>query len=48
MLAAGEPQRCVIIDATAPKMTVAKRVFEAVTARLRPAAPPVRLASGSR
>jgi dTMP kinase len=48
MLAAGEPQRCVIIDATAPKMTVAKRVLEAVTARLRPAAAPVRLASGSR
>jgi dTMP kinase len=45
MLAAAEPQRCVIVDATAPKMTVAKRVWEAVHARLRPAAtPPVRLA----
>jgi dTMP kinase len=45
MLAAAEPQRCVIIDATAPKLTVAKRVWEAVHARLRPVAtPPVRLA----
>jgi dTMP kinase len=45
MLAAAEPQRCVIIDATAPKLTVAKRVWEAVHARLRPVVtPPVRLA----
>jgi dTMP kinase len=46
MLAAGEPQRCVIVDATAPKMTVAKRIWDAVSARLRPASPPaaVRLA----
>jgi dTMP kinase len=45
MLAAAEPQRCVIVDATAPKMTVAKRVWEAVHGRLRPAAPAaVRLA----
>jgi dTMP kinase len=45
MLAAAEPQRCVIVDATAPKMTVAKRVWEAVHVRLRPAAPAaVRLA----
>jgi dTMP kinase len=46
MLAAGEPQRCVIVDATAPKMTVAKRIWDAVNARLRPASPPaaVRLA----
>jgi dTMP kinase len=46
MLAAGEPQRCVIVDATAPKITVAKRIWDAVSARLRPASPPaaVRLA----
>jgi dTMP kinase len=45
MLAAAEPQRCAIIDATAPKMTVAKRIWDAVQARLRPAAAsPVRLA----
>ncbi len=45
LLGAAEPQRCVIIDATAPKLTVAKRVWEAVHSRLRPAAaPPVRLA----
>jgi dTMP kinase len=45
MLAAAEPQRCVIIDATAPKLTVATRVWEAVHARLRPVVtPPVRLA----
>jgi dTMP kinase len=46
MLAAGEPQRCVIVDATAPKMTVATRIWDAVSARLRPASPPaaVRLA----
>src|SRR3984957_3347704 len=43
MLAAGEPQRCVIVDATAPKMTVAKRIWDAVSPRLRPASPPAAL-----
>ena len=46
-LAASEPQRCVIIDASAPKMTVAKHVWQGVNARLRPATAPVRLASAS-
>jgi dTMP kinase len=38
-LAAAEPQRCVIIDASAPKMTVAKQIWQAVKTRLRPMAP---------
>jgi len=46
-LAGGEPQRCVIIDASAPKMTVAKQVWQAVSARLRPATAPVRLAGAT-
>ena len=29
------PERCVIIDASAPKMTVAKQIWQAVNARLR-------------
>jgi dTMP kinase len=40
MLAAGEPDRCVIIDASAPKKMVAKRIWQAVSARLQPAAAP--------
>ena len=47
MLAAAEPQRCVIVDATAPKMTVAKYIWQAVNARLRPATAPVRLAGAT-
>jgi dTMP kinase len=39
-LAAGEPHRCVIVDATAPKDKVAKQVLDAVSAKLRPAAAP--------
>jgi dTMP kinase len=46
-LAAGEPRRCVIIDASAPKMMVAKHVWQAVNARLRPATAPVRLAGAT-
>jgi dTMP kinase len=42
-LAASEPQRCVIIDASAPKMTVAKQIWQAVKTRLRPVAAAARL-----
>jgi dTMP kinase len=37
-LAAAEPERCVIIDASAPKMMVAKQIWQAVKTRLRPLA----------
>jgi dTMP kinase len=46
-LAASEPQRCVIIDASAPKMTVAKQIWQAVKTRLRPVAAPARLADAT-
>ena len=36
-LAAAEPDRCVIIDASAPKEKVARQVWEAVNSRLQPA-----------
>jgi len=36
-LAAAEPDRCVIIDAGAPKEKVARQVWKAVNARLQPA-----------
>jgi dTMP kinase len=36
-LAAGEPDRCVIIDAVAPKEKVARQVWKAVNSRLKPA-----------
>jgi dTMP kinase len=39
-LAAAEPQRCVIINAGAPKKMVAKHVWQAVSSRLNPAAAP--------
>ncbi len=39
-LAAAEPQRCVIIDASATKDEVAKRVWTAVNSRLDPAMAP--------
>jgi dTMP kinase len=38
MLGAGEPDRCVIVDASAPKKMVGKRIWQAVNARLQPAA----------
>jgi dTMP kinase len=38
MLAAGEPDRCVIVDASAPKKMVSKRIWQAVSARLQPEA----------
>jgi dTMP kinase len=44
-LAAAEPERCVIIDAATPKKVVAKRIWQAMSARLKPDAPlaPVQL-----
>jgi dTMP kinase len=39
MLAAAEPDRCVIVDAGAPKKMVAQRIWQAVSKRLQPAAP---------
>jgi dTMP kinase len=41
MLAAAEPDRCVIVDASAPKKMVTSRIWEAVNSRLQPAAAPV-------
>jgi dTMP kinase len=38
MLAAGEPNRCVIVDASAPKKAVSNRIWQAVNARLQPEA----------
>ena len=46
-LAAAEPERCVIIDASAPKMMVAKQIWQAVKTRLRPAAAPARFADAT-
>jgi dTMP kinase len=46
-LAAAEPQRCVIIDASAPKMMVAKQIWQAVKTRLRPAAASARFADAA-
>ena len=40
-LAAAEPQRCVVIDAGVPRNDVAKDIWDAVQARLRPATAPV-------
>jgi dTMP kinase len=42
-LAATETDRCVVIDAKAPKKVVAKRVWDAVHERLEPAGAPMRL-----
>jgi dTMP kinase len=47
MLAAAEPERCVIVDATAPKKMVAKNIWQAVSTRLHPAAAPVRFADAA-
>ena len=40
-LAASEPQRCVLIDASGVKEEVAKRVWQAVNTRLEPATAPL-------
>jgi len=37
-LAASEKERCVVIDAKAPKQSVAKQIWEVVNVRLKPAA----------
>ncbi len=38
-LAAAEPDRCVVVDASAGKEAVAKRVWDAANSRLKPAGP---------
>ena len=43
MLAANEPDRCMLIDATAPKTQVAEQIWRAVVRRLDPAAVPLHL-----
>jgi dTMP kinase len=35
-LAAAEPERCVVIDASVPKKTVARNIWQTVTSRLKP------------
>jgi dTMP kinase len=40
-LAADEPERCVIIDASVPRVQVAKHIWDAVQAKLEPAAAPL-------
>src|SRR5712692_209351 len=44
LLAVAEPDRCVVIDATAPKPAVAELVWKTVSERLDPATAPVHLA----
>ena len=47
MLAAAEPDRCVIVDASAPKKMVAKRIWQAVSSRLQPASAPLSFADAA-
>jgi dTMP kinase len=47
MLAAAEPDRCVIVDASAPKKTVTQRIWRAVSTRLQPAAAPLSYAGAA-
>jgi dTMP kinase len=42
-LAAAEPQRCVLIDATAPKDQVAEQIWRAVRERFKPATAPLQI-----
>jgi thymidylate kinase len=42
-LSAGEPDRCVIIDAREPQAAVAARIWDTVAKRLDPATAPVTL-----
>jgi dTMP kinase len=44
-LAAEEPERCVVIDASVPRMEVAKEIWDTVQARLDPATAPMDLAA---
>jgi dTMP kinase len=46
-LAASEPERCVLIDATVPKEDVAEHIWRIVSQRLDPATAPVQLESAS-
>ena len=43
LLARSEPERCVLIDASAPSATVAERIWKVVTERLDPATAPIAL-----
>jgi dTMP kinase len=43
MLAMTEPNRCVVIDATEPRQTVAERIWKVVNDRLDPATAPIAL-----
>jgi dTMP kinase len=43
LLARSEPERCVLIDASAPSATVAERVWKMITDRLDPATAPIAL-----
>jgi dTMP kinase len=43
LLARSEPERCVLIDASAPSATVAERVWKVITERLDPATAPIAL-----
>jgi dTMP kinase len=43
LLALSEPERCVLIDASAPSATVAERVWKVITERLDPATAPIAL-----
>ena len=47
VLAASEPKRCVVIDATVPKEDVAEQIWRIVSQRLDPATAPVQLAGAS-
>ena len=42
-LAADEPERCVIIDASVPRVQVAKDIWDTVQAKLDPATAPLAL-----
>jgi dTMP kinase len=44
MLVMSEPDRCVMIDASEPKQTVAERIWKTVNERLDPATAPIQLA----
>jgi dTMP kinase len=43
LLALSEPERCVLIDASAPSAMVAERVWKVITDRLDPATAPIAL-----
>jgi dTMP kinase len=47
LLGAGEPGRCVVIDAAAAKPAVAERIWKTVNERLDPATAPVQLAGAT-